>query len=83
LTSKSYSISLARYDGKEIIPSIFGVGALAIGKLKNKTEAKLIRMAAEAPKGIFSYKEAYAIAEKTLVEKPKEKKTIGAESTKH
>jgi len=69
-------------DGREIIPGIFGVGALAIGKLKNKTETALIRMAAEAPKGIFSYKEAYGIAKKTLLQKPKEKKTIVAEPTK-
>jgi methylene-tetrahydromethanopterin dehydrogenase len=70
-------------DGKEIIPNIFGVGALVIGKLKNKTEAALIRMAAEASKGIFSYKEAYEIAKKTLIEKPKEKQAIVAEPTKY
>lgn len=70
-------------DGKEIIPSIFGIGALVIGKLKNKTEAALIRMAAEAPKGIFSYKEAYAIAKKTLSEKPKEKQAIVSEPPKY
>ncbi len=70
-------------DGREIITGIFGVGALAIGKLKNKTEGALIRMAAEAPKGIFSYKEAYDIAKKRLLEKPKEKKVIVAEPTKY
>jgi methylene-tetrahydromethanopterin dehydrogenase len=70
-------------DGIEIISNIFGIGALAIGKLKNKTEAALIRMAAEAPKGIFSYKEAYEIAKKTLIEKPKEKQAIVAEPTKY
>jgi hypothetical protein len=70
-------------DGKEIIPNIFGVGALAIGKLKNKTEAALIRMAAEAPKGIFSYKEAYEIAKKTLIEKSKEKRAIVSEPPKY
>jgi len=70
-------------DGREIIPGIFGVGALAIGKLKNKTEAALIRMATEAPKGIFSYKEAYDIAKKTLLQKPKKKETIVAEPTKY
>ena len=70
-------------DGKEIIPSIFGIGALVIGRLKNKTEAALIRMAAEAPKGIFSYKEAYEIAKKTLGEKPKEKPAIVSEPPKY
>lgn len=70
-------------DGREILPGIFGVGALAIGKLKNKTEAALIRMAAEAPKGIFSYKEAYYVAKKALLAKPKEKKAIVAEPTKY
>ena len=70
-------------DGKEIIPNIFGVGALTIGKLKNKTEAALIRMAAEEPRGTFSYKEAYEIAKKTLTEKPKEKKAIVSEPPKY
>jgi hypothetical protein len=70
-------------DGREIIPNIFGVGALAIGKLKNKTEAGLIRMAAEAPKGVFSYKEAYEIAKKTLIKKSKEKRVIVDEPPKY
>ena len=70
-------------DGKEIIPSIFGIGALVIGRLKNKTETALIRMAAEAPKGIFSYKEAYEIAKNTLIEKPKEKPAIVSEPPKY
>ena len=70
-------------DGKEILPSIFGVGALTIGKLKNKTETTLIRMAAEEPRGIFSYKEAYEIAKKILSEKPKEKQAIVSEPSKY
>ncbi|RLG96113.1 hypothetical protein DRO37_00040 [Candidatus Bathyarchaeota archaeon] len=56
-------------DGDEVLPGIFGIGALAIGKLKNKTEAELIRRAAEEPKGIFDYKVAYKIAKEIIMEK--------------
>jgi methylene-tetrahydromethanopterin dehydrogenase len=53
-------------DGTELLPSTFGIGALAIGKLKNKVEALLIRRAAEEPKGIFDYRMAYEIARKMV-----------------
>ena len=59
-------------DGDEVLPGIFGIGALAIGKLKNKTEAELIRRAVEEPKGIFDYKVAYQIAKGIILEKPSE-----------
>jgi methylene-tetrahydromethanopterin dehydrogenase len=38
-------------DGKEILPGIFGIGALAIGALKNRVEASLLKdlLAAEQP----------------------------------
>jgi hypothetical protein len=70
-------------DGKEILPNIFGVGALAIGKLKNKVEAALIRRAAEEPKGIFDYRIAYGIAKDTVAAKKEEKKGLEAEAPKH
>jgi hypothetical protein len=73
----------SKVDGEEILPSIFGIGALAIGKLKNKIEAKLIKRAAEEPKGIFDYKIAYEIAKKKVLEKFKGKKSSEAESEKH
>jgi len=40
------------WDGKEVAPNVFGIGALAIGTLKSTIEAKLIKMAAESPRHI-------------------------------
>jgi methylene-tetrahydromethanopterin dehydrogenase len=56
-------------DGTEILPNVYGVGALTIGKLKNKIEAGLMKRAVEAPKGIFDFKVAYEIAKKTVTGK--------------
>ena len=56
-------------DGREILPNVCGIGALAIGKLKNRIEAGLIRTAVEAPKGIFDFKTAYEIAKKEVAKK--------------
>ena len=70
-------------DGEEILPNVFGIGALAIGKLKNKVEAELIKRAAEEPRGIFDYKMAYEIAKKTALEKLEEKKMPKVEPEKH
>jgi len=70
-------------DGEEILPNVFGIGALAIGKLKNKVEAELIKRAAEEPRGIFDYKMAYEIAKKTVLEKLEEKKMPKVEPEKH
>lgn len=50
------------HDGVEILPGVWSVGAVAIGNLKKKVEAQLFRRAAEAPEGIFDYKNAYEIA---------------------
>jgi hypothetical protein len=61
-------------NGKEILPHIFGIGALIIGKFKNKVEWELIKRVAEEPKGIFDYKAAYEIAKKIVMEKTVEKK---------
>jgi len=70
-------------DGEEILPNVFGIGALAIGKLKNKVEAELIKRAAEEPRGIFDYRMAYEIAKKTVLEKLEEKKMPKVEPEKH
>jgi len=70
-------------DGEEILPNVFGIGALAIGKLKNKVEAELIKKAAEEQKGIFDYRMAYEIAKKTVPEKLEEKKMPKVEPEKH
>jgi methylene-tetrahydromethanopterin dehydrogenase len=69
-------------DGNEFLPGIFGIGALAVGKLKNKTEAELIRQAAKEPRGIFDYRKAYEIARKLVLEKQAEKKPIKTEPPK-
>jgi hypothetical protein len=70
-------------DGKEMLPNIFGIGALAIGKLKNKVEARLIKKAAEEPKGIFDYRIAYEIAKSTVAAKKEEEKGPEVEAPKH
>jgi methylene-tetrahydromethanopterin dehydrogenase len=70
-------------NGEEILPNIFGIGALAIGKLKNKVEAELIKKAVKEPKGIFDYKIAYEIAKKAMLQKLEEKKMPKIEPQKH
>ena len=64
----------SKVEGEEFLPKIFGIGAFAIGKLKNAVEVELIKNAMEEPKGIFDYKIAYDIAKKTVLEKLEEKK---------
>lgn len=54
------------YDKKEVLPGVFGVGALVIGKLKNKVETSLMEKALTSAKGVFDYEGAYRIA-KSLV----------------
>jgi hypothetical protein len=70
-------------EGEEVLPNVFGLGALAIGKLKIKVEAELIKRATEEPKGIFDYKVAYEIAKKRVIEKLEKKKMSEASSEKH
>jgi hypothetical protein len=70
-------------EGEEVLPNVFGLGALAIGKLKIKVEAELIKRAAEEPKGILDYKVAYEIAKKRVIEKLEKKKMSEASSEKH
>jgi precorrin-6B methylase 2 len=63
----------AEDDGKEIVSNNVGVGALTIGKLKNKTEIEIINRAAEAAEGIFDYDNAYEIAKQITAKKQKSK----------
>ncbi len=70
-------------EGNELLPNVFGIGALAIGKLKNKIETELIKKAAEEPKGVFDYRAAYEIAKKAVVGKPVERKAPEAEPQKY
>mgnify|MGYP001770802393 FL=1 len=48
-------------DGKELIPGVYGIGALVIGVLKNNIEAELIKKALSEPKGIFDFRAAYEV----------------------
>lgn len=56
-------------DGKEIKPGVFGIGALAIGKLKIKIETNMIKRATEAPQGLFDYAIAYDIGKAQILKK--------------
>jgi len=69
-------------DGTEIAPNVYGIGALTIGKLKNKVEAQLIKRAVEEPKGVFDHKTAYEIAKKIIAGK-EEKQAAQAEMPKY
>jgi len=56
-------------DGKEIKPGVFGIGALAIGKLKIKTETEMIKRATAESQGLFDYSIAYTIAKDQILKK--------------
>ncbi len=56
-------------DGKEIKPGVYGIGALAIGKLKIKTETEMIKRATAEPQGLFDYSIAYTIAKDQILKK--------------
>jgi methylene-tetrahydromethanopterin dehydrogenase len=56
-------------DGKETKPGVFGIGALAIGKLKIKIETDMIKRATEAPQGLFDYAMAYDIGKAQILKK--------------
>jgi hypothetical protein len=56
-------------DGKEIKPGVFGIGALAIGKLKIKTETEMIKRATAEAQGLFDYSIAYSIAKDQILKK--------------
>jgi len=51
---------------KEVLPGVYGIGALRIGALKNAILAELFKLAAETPKGILDYKAAFEIAKKMI-----------------
>jgi hypothetical protein len=56
-------------DGKELSKGVFGIGALAIGKLKIKVETSMIKKATEAPAGLFDYNMAYDAAKADIMKK--------------
>ncbi len=61
-------------ENVELMPGVFGIGALTIGTFKNKIEAQLFKRAVESPKGIFDYKIAYEVAKSVVIEKLKKSK---------
>jgi hypothetical protein len=56
-------------DGKELKAGVYGIGALAIGKLKIKTETEMIKRATTEPSGLFDYAIAYTIAKDQILKK--------------
>jgi len=57
-------------DMREIIPGIFGIGALTIGKLKHKLEKEILREARINSKGeIYNYNYAIQLARRILRER--------------
>ncbi len=56
-------------DGVELLPGLWGVGALAVGSLKNKVEAMIISKAMESPNGVFDYKTGYLLAKEHVYRK--------------
>lgn len=69
-------------DGAEMLPDVFGIGALAVGKLKNKVEAELIKQTAAEPRGTFDYEKAYETARRIVMQKQADKKPSKVEPEK-
>jgi hypothetical protein len=71
-------------DGKEL-NKVFGIGALAIGKLKIKIETEMIKRATAEPQGLFDYAIAYDIGKGQILKKLAKAKAEAApkEQTKH
>jgi methylene-tetrahydromethanopterin dehydrogenase len=71
-------------DGKEIKTGIFGIGALAIGKLKIKIETEMIKRATAEVQGLFDYAIAYDIGKGQILKKlAKAKAEAQKEQPKH
>jgi len=56
-------------DGTELKSGVYGIGALAIGKLKIKIEKEMITRATLAPQGLFDYAVAYEIGKSSILKK--------------
>jgi hypothetical protein len=71
-------------DGKEL-NKVFGIGALAIGKLKIKIETEMIKRATAEPQGLFDYAIAYDIGKGQILKKLAKAKAEAApkEQPKH
>jgi len=67
----------ATEENVEVLPGVWGIGALSIGTFKNKVEAQLFKRAVESPKGIFDYKIAFEIAKSMVLAKLKKSEEKG------
>ena len=56
-------------DMREIAPGIFGIGPLAVGKLKHKLEMEILKEARKNGEGIYDYNSALQSARKLLQKK--------------
>ena len=56
-------------DMREIMPGIFGIGALTIGRLKHKVEKEMLREVRRNGKGTYNYNFALELARKLLEKK--------------
>ena len=56
-------------EGKELRSGVYGIGALAIGKLKIKIEMEMIKRATMEPQGLFDYAVAYEIGKTAVLKK--------------
>jgi len=56
-------------EGKELLPGVYGIGALAIGRLKIKIETEMIKRATMEPQGLFDYAIAYEIGKNSVLKK--------------
>jgi methylene-tetrahydromethanopterin dehydrogenase len=54
-------------DMREIMPGIFGIGALTIGRLKHNIEKEMLRQVRGNGKGTYNYTFAFELARKTLL----------------
>lgn len=71
-------------DGKELKSGLFGIGALAIGKLKIKIETEMIKRATAEAQGLFDYAIAYDIGKGQILKKlAKAKAAAQKEQPKH
>lgn len=58
-------------DMEEIVDGVYGIGALAVGNVKNQVEMDLLVEARESDQGVFDYNDAYEIVKEKCSPKPK------------
>jgi methylene-tetrahydromethanopterin dehydrogenase len=56
-------------DMRELVNGMYGIGPIAIGKLKHKIEIEILKQAKEGGKGVFDYNFAMDLARKLLSKK--------------